>query len=188
MTKQDLRIEIQSKRLELELSQYLSLCKKVTDQVITEYFDDVKSIHVFIGMQKKREINTLPVIVEALRRGIEVWAPVILANKTLVHGKIKSLSDLNEGPFGLIQPEEDSNLVETELVLVPGLAFTLDGNRIGWGKGYYDGFLSNLRSDTILAGLCFDFQLLPVVPVDIWDVKMNRIITESGSYICQSSI
>lgn len=188
MTKQELRTAIQLKRSELELSGYLRMSKAVTDQVISEYFDKIKSVHVFIGMQNKREINTLPLIVEALKRGIEIWSPVIRPDKTMVHGPVKNIGDLSEGPFGLIQPQKGSTLPKMDLVLVPGLAFTPIGNRLGWGKGYYDGFLGKLSPKTGLAGLCFNFQVLPEIPVDPWDIKVNRIFTEVGLIQCPDSI
>ncbi|MCA0446691.1 MAG: 5-formyltetrahydrofolate cyclo-ligase [Bacteroidetes bacterium] len=185
MTKQELRVEIQTKRLKLELTDYLFLSKKITDRVIFESFKSKKSIHIFIGMAEKREINTLPVVIEALRRGIEVWAPVIRPDKKFVHGRIKSIDDLEEGPFGLTQPKAESEFPETELVFVPGLGFTKRGDRLGWGKGYYDGFLTEIKDKTGFSGLCFDFQVLEEIPVEPWDVKMTQIITESGIIQCE---
>lgn len=184
MTKNELRFDIQAKRLSLELNDYLFRCKQITDWVIREKLETVKSIHIFVGMQPKREINTLPVIVEALRRGLDVWAPVVKKDKTLSHGRIKQIGDLNEGSFGLIQPNAESDLPEAELILVPGLGFTKEGDRLGWGKGYYDGFLSRMENCALFSGLCFHFQLLHEIPVDPWDVKMHQIITEIGSFQC----
>lgn len=185
MTKQELRVDLQTKRQQLELDHYLQLSKKITDRIIREILISIHSLHVFIGLAEKREINTLPVIIEALKAGKDVWAPVILKNKEMMHGRIKNIDDLEKGPIGLIQPKAESLIPDAELILVPGLGFTTKGDRLGWGKGYYDQFLSTMKADSVFSGLCFDFQIVSHIPADQWDEKMTQIITESGLIYCK---
>ena len=54
------------------------------------------------------------------------------------------------------------------------------GGRIGYGKGYYDRFLPQLRADVPKLGLAYDFQVLPRVPQDEFDIRMDAIVTEKG--------
>ena len=64
-----------------------------------------------------------------------------------------------------------------DVVLVPGMAFDGDGNRLGRGKGYYDRFLKTLAAPRPqLIGVCFDFQKVDVVPTEPTDVKVDVVV------------
>ena len=69
---------------------------------------------------------------------------------------------------------------EIHLVLVPGLAFTREGARLGRGGGYYDRFLAQLPRETTKLGVCFDLQLVEALPSESHDVHVDGVITESG--------
>lgn len=66
---------------------------------------------------------------------------------------------------------------EIGLIIVPGVAFDKDCNRLGRGKGYYDKLLKTASCTKI--GVCFDFQVFPELPVDKYDIRMDRVIAES---------
>jgi 5-formyltetrahydrofolate cyclo-ligase len=63
-----------------------------------------------------------------------------------------------------------------DLILVPGLAFTSEGCRLGRGSGYYDRFLSKIPGTTFKVGVCFDFQFLAELPHEPHDVKMDVVV------------
>lgn len=87
---------------------------------------------------------------------------------------------LKKGAFGILEPwnEAEERTQETmDLILVPGVAFDLKGNRMGRGKGFYDRFLC--QKETYKVGVCFDFQLLECIPSEETDVMMDEIVTES---------
>ena len=69
-----------------------------------------------------------------------------------------------------------------DLVLVPGVAFTRDGRRLGRGKGHFDRFLPKLRPDCFKCGVCHDFQLLDDLPTEPHDVPLDAVLTPSGVY------
>ncbi len=85
---------------------------------------------------------------------------------------------LIEGAYGIKEPAEciEADISGIDLALIPGIAFDENGARLGFGKGYYDRFLSDFNG--IKAGICYDFQLLEHVPSSPHDVKMDIIITE----------
>ena len=90
---------------------------------------------------------------------------------------------LRKGAFGIWEPKADGEeAVEgaIDLIIVPGVAFDAQGHRLGRGRGFYDRLLSSL--DTPKVGICFDFQLVPSVPVESFDHPMDHVITESGIY------
>ncbi|MBQ7876140.1 MAG: 5-formyltetrahydrofolate cyclo-ligase [Clostridia bacterium] len=90
------------------------------------------------------------------------------------------LGKTEKGAFGVPEPKDKTVFDKTkiDLVLVPGVAFDKEGNRMGYGKGYYDRFLKNMTSFKI--GVCHAFQLTDKLPVEEHDVKMDMIVTESA--------
>ena len=90
---------------------------------------------------------------------------------------------LRKGAFGIWEPKADGEeAVEgaIDLIIVPGVAFDAQGHRLGRGRGFYDRLLSSL--DTPKVGICFDFQLVPSVPVESFDHPMDHVITETKVY------
>lgn len=90
---------------------------------------------------------------------------------------------LKPGPFGILEPKADGIEVpknEIDLIIVPGVAFDKDKNRMGRGRGFYDRLLSTLNAPKV--GICFGFQLIPQVPVEPFDKKMDYVITEDTIY------
>ena len=81
---------------------------------------------------------------------------------------------LKPGPFGILEPKADGIEVpknEIDLIIVPGVAFDKDKNRMGRGRGFYDRLLSTLNAPKV--GICFGFQMIPQVPVEPLDKKMD---------------
>lgn len=89
-------------------------------------------------------------------------------------------SQLESGRFGISEPKIDclkfsEKLHSPAVILVPGLAFDVQGNRLGRGKGYYDRFLSD-NASLVKIGICYDFQLISDVPTEPHDIKMDYVI------------
>lgn len=84
------------------------------------------------------------------------------------------------GAFGILEPKNTETTVpesDVDLIIVPGVAFDCQLNRMGRGKGYYDRLLSTLQAPKI--GICFNFQLQESIPVESFDKKMDMVITEN---------
>ncbi len=92
---------------------------------------------------------------------------------------VSSREELVAGRFGVLEPGPDSPPagLDFDLILVPGMAFDRGGGRLGRGRGYYDRFLS--RASGVVAGVCFDDQLIGKVPLEPHDVRVNVIFTPS---------
>lgn len=95
----------------------------------------------------------------------------------LIFRWVSSREGLVAGQFGIMEPTPDavSAGCDFDLILVPGLAFDRQGGRLGRGRGYYDRFLS--RASGIIAGVCFEDQLIGTVPLDPHDVRMDVVVT-----------
>lgn len=91
----------------------------------------------------------------------------------------KGKDSLQPGAFGIPEPVDTETTIPesmVDLIIVPGVAFDRQLNRMGRGKGYYDRLLSTLKVPKI--GICFDFQLHDTIPIEPFDKKMDLIITE----------
>jgi len=90
---------------------------------------------------------------------------------------------LRPGHFGVPEPPKDQLLEcwpDLDLILVPGLAFDRLGNRLGWGKAYYDRLLAALPSRTLRVGAAYAFQLLDNLPSEPHDQRMDLLLTPDG--------
>lgn len=77
-------------------------------------------------------------------------------------------------------PESDIDPTWPDLVVVPGLAFTASGDRLGQGGGWYDRFLAGTRPDCTTVGVCFAEQVLDALPVEPHDVVIDHVVTDAG--------
>jgi 5-formyltetrahydrofolate cyclo-ligase len=101
--------------------------------------------------------------------------------------KISSIEDLEvNADFGvdILGPKESAEKILPKMILVPGLGFSQNGERLGRGKGFYDRYLECFNGVKI--GLCFECQMNLQVPVETHDQKMNFIITEKNIYRIRS--
>ncbi len=92
--------------------------------------------------------------------------------------------ELVPGHHGIMQPPEDAPVVHldhVELVIVPGVAFDTQGNRLGYGGGYYDRILVRMPNARRI-GVCFDGQITNSIPDELHDIHMHAIITPTRSF------
>ena len=124
------------------------------------------------------EVDTSYLINESLKEKI-VLLPRIIDNK-LVFIIINKDTLYEKSKFGIIEPIGDIYQGIIDLIIIPGLAFDSNLNRLGFGMGYYDKYLENSNSYKI--GLCFDEQIVDNVVVEPHDIKMDMIITKKRVY------
>lgn len=140
-------------------------------------FDKANSIMLYYSV--RNEAETVPMINYLLGEGKTVALPVCTPERDLNAAVINDLSQLQPAPFGLMEPGPGSPVLaneELQLIVVPGVAFDEQGNRLGHGAGYYDRFLSKTPNAFKLA-LAYDFQVVPEVPTEPHDLKMDAILT-----------
>lgn len=178
----------------LDESEWRERSESICERLRTEFVRDHQSIMVFAT--KDREVNLLPLL-ETLPEDATVCLPATdptngeleiytvdvpdhlrqsLANE-------RPAKSLVRGAHDIIEPCPETNApfdpAELDLVVVPGLAFDGEGNRIGYGEGYYDKFLAGLDDTITTVGICFDEQLTAEpLPVDDHDVPVKRVVTD----------
>jgi 5-formyltetrahydrofolate cyclo-ligase len=96
--------------------------------------------------------------------------------ETLAFFAVSGLQELYPGRFGIREPNPKRVVHHLDAVVLPGLAFTRTGIRMGQGAGFYDRFLEAPRSGTIKIGVCFDFQLVANIPREEHDVNVDRVV------------
>jgi 5-formyltetrahydrofolate cyclo-ligase len=152
-------------------------------------YTDAPAIATYI--EKGNEVQTRPLIQRALTQNREVYAPVLTGapQPTAAHmhwSRLTSLAHLAPGPFGVPQPaEQHRHLTDPpydSIVLVPGLAFTPQGHRLGYGGGHFDRFLATFTGTPI--ALAYNFQLLDTLPTEPHDIPVHHIVTPTAIHSC----
>ena len=96
--------------------------------------------------------------------------------ETLLFRTVSRLSDLSPGKHGIREPAGGASPERLDLIVVPGLAFTPEGNRLGRGAGFYDRFLSQIPGPMLRVGVCFAFQVVLEVPMQSHDLKVDALV------------
>lgn len=163
----------------------LDICREsrpVIDKVIaSEEFINAECIYVY--MEYNQEVITHAIMTKAWELGKRVAVPKVF-NKTMDFYYIESFDDVIPGYMGILEPIEYIKANETSaLVIMPGLAFDREFNRIGYGGGFYDGFFaSHPNTECTKMGLCYDFQIMESLPVEEHDYKVDVIVTPNNFY------
>lgn len=108
----------------------------------------------------------------------ELWLPLVDGNDLKLI-QYTGEENLRKGAFGIWEPKEfvhQSTDAELDLIIIPGVAFDKQCNRLGRGKGFYDRLLKKQQVPKI--GICYEFQLLDSLPVESFDIPMNAVITD----------
>lgn len=128
----------------------------------------------------KNEISPAAILEDAWRQNKTVAVPRV-HGKTMDFYQIQSFEDLEPGAFGIREPRESCPLVEISrgLMLAPGVAFDGIGRRVGYGGGFYDRYLA-FHPQLTVWGLAFSCQVLPQVPAEETDRRMDQVVTEEG--------
>ena len=122
------------------------------------------------------EVNTQEIMLDILEKGKNLLLPRITENDIVFH-IITNLEKLEEGDFGIMEPRNDyKKAVMIDCILVPTIAISKSGIRLGYGKGYYDRFLSTTKAVKI--SLTYSKQIIKSIPNDAYDIKMDWIVTE----------
>ena len=172
-------------------SQSQIICKKIIE---SEYYKESAIIYAYMALPD--EVDLTEVIKTALQDGKKVALPKIISKED---GIIKFfyldpqktlIQQTATGTFGISEPDESMpatpDASQKTLILVPGRAFTKEGDRLGRGKGYYDRYLAKKivgssptmtrsSNNITLAGVCFDFQITKSLPTDDRDIKLDVV-------------
>jgi 5-formyltetrahydrofolate cyclo-ligase len=179
MLKAELRKKYMQKRKALSNDEAFLLSEKIFENFIN-YFKPVsgQKVHVFIPIEKFKEIDTQLFIAYFLSRNIRVFVPKIV-NAKLISVEVFKDTKFEINNWSISEPvsNEDSGVLDFNYVITPLLYCDKKGNRVGYGKGFYDGFFENLSSETKKIGVNY---FNPDENIDdVWenDIPLDYLVT-----------
>ncbi|MGV7221594.1 MAG: 5-formyltetrahydrofolate cyclo-ligase [Nitrospinales bacterium] len=179
------RKEISALLKSLDENLIYSKSESIADKIISlNEFQKARNILVYLSLET--EVQTDALIKKMFEMGKKVFLPIV-DDKNLVVSELLSLNiNLIKGTDGIRVPDEkDRAIVLPEIidfVVVPGLAFSAEGVRLGRGKGCYDKLLAGLSVWKV--GVAFNLQILDFIPLCQHDIGMDKVITESEIFNC----
>lgn len=197
VTKEYIRKLITEKRSNLTQTDVLKHSNKICDNILgLKEFQQCKNVLIYVSMPK--EVQTFDLILKLFNDKKIIIVPVVKKNcEMLFLSKLteehinelaenkqdKVLSMWNKSKFGILEPKENTlkqiPISDIDLVIVPGLGFNIECSRVGFGGGYYDRLLVKLKDSITTIAVAFDFQILPYIPCNDFDQKVDMIVTEN---------
>lgn len=177
MNKRNIRSLISEKRDNIPKNEKDFLDKKIIN-IFTNLEEFIVSKNICIYVNYKSEINTQKIIKIALENNKNIYAPRIKKNREMEFIKIKSLDDLEKNKMGILEPKLSlkESVEKIDINILPGLAFDLEGGRIGYGGGYYDRYFYG--KECLNISLCYEIQIIDRVPMESHDIKYDYLISE----------
>ena len=181
VTKKEIRQKMLAKRRALSASEIDEKSRALRDQIVSlPAYQKAKRIMAYLSMKGEADLD--PLIRQALADGKGIYIPVCLPEKQMEAGRLLSMDHFKKGPYGLRDLPDGYEVIspeELDLVLVPGVACTKEGIRLGMGAGYYDRYLSYVPFEKRVVTL-WDFQVIADIPFEPFDQKMAQIVTEKS--------
>ncbi len=182
--KKEIRQKMLALRRALSASEKEEKSRALTGNLISlKAYQEARRILTYLAMPGEADLD--PLIRRALADGKEVYVPVCLPEKQMEAGRLLDMEHFVKGPYGLRDlPKGYSTIspAEIDLVLVPGVAGSPDGTRLGMGAGYYDRYLSKVPYEKRVLVL-WDFQVVEELPSEPFDQFMAAIVTDTDIII-----
>lgn len=172
-----MRSEMISRREGMVRSQVEELSSGICSKILNiPAVKDSESIGIYISL--KNEVLAEKLLMPLSDEGKKVFVPVVSDKKILRFGHLTSLEDTCKGAYGTEEPKTKIFALKGSIgvFVIPGLAFDLNLSRVGWGKGYYDLFLS--ENNGVKIGAAYDFQIVEKIQDELHDIRMDFVITE----------
>lgn len=180
MNKKDIRRDILGKRN--DISQIYR--KEWDDSIFSKLINSdlyKEANRLFIYVNYSSEVNTIEIIKRALRDKKDIYVPkTCKESKSMVAVKINSLNGLIVDKYGISEPpvvDKSEIASDFDLIIMPGVAFDIHGNRIGYGGGYYDKYIFSLEKNIKKVALAYEIQIVEEIESEIHDIKVDYIIT-----------
>ncbi len=181
ITKKQLRIQMQQKRLMLSSEQQESASLIIIKPAVA-FIEKYQAQKIAFYMPFKGEISPLPLMDMLINQGKEIYLPALDPNNKgqLLFVKYENQESLIINQFGILEPKLNIknilSLDKLDMIFVPLVAFDKQGNRLGMGGGFYDRTLAQLDTKCITVGLAHQCQIIDFLPTESWDKKLDYIL------------
>lgn len=149
-------------------------------------FREAKAVLLFASFRTEPDTHLL--IKDCLKQQKRVFLPrVNISKRELEIKEIDPSEELIKGHWGIPEPPDRApsrDINEADLIIVPGLCFDRKGGRIGYGAGYYDKLLSNLKRPVPVVAIAYDEQIVETVPIETHDKRVDIIVTDREVIYC----
>ena len=180
MDKKQLRKQIRERKKEFSLSEKIELSRPIFEKIEKEeLFKEAKVVLLYYSMDD--EVYTHD-FVEKHYKTKTILLPCVDGDDLILRQYLGIESMKAGEQFGILEPvgKEFNDLEKIDLMIIPGVAFDEEKNRLGRGRGFYDRLLKTVNATKI--GVCFDFQVVEQVPTEDFDVKMDVVISTTNIY------
>ena len=182
--KDDIRAAYSEKRASMDREEKArrdsAICRAAVSLVSFRYAE-----YVLLYAALANEIDITKIAEEALARGKKIAFPRCdKESHTMQYHIVSSLDELAKDNYGILEPPPENPIYDPEkdlgsaICFVPGLVYDKAGYRLGYGKGFYDRYLSHFSGCTL--GVVYSDYILPTVPRGRFDVSVNILLTEKG--------
>lgn len=176
MLKKDIRDEIRKRKHMFSDRELENISKGIINKLMSNvHIREAQTILFYYSLSD--EVNTHYAIEELRQQGKTILLPKVIGDHDMEICIYEGPSSLQKGSFYIMEPigKPYLKLSDIETVVVPGMCFDSQGNRLGRGKGYYDRFLVKIPK-AYKIGICFEFQKLDEIPTDKNDIQMNEVL------------
>ena len=177
-----IRKRMKQLRADMTRTERFEKSMRIFEQLITvPEFKRADRIYTYVSMDN--EIDTIMLIDYSLSLEKRVFVPRV-SGKDMEFYEISDISELSPGYMGIYEPDingKEPDYSRTGFMCMPGLAFDREYNRIGYGGGFYDRYLS-VENKLYKAALAYEAQLLESIPAQDGDVRPDMIVTEESIY------
>ncbi|MBB78470.1 MAG: 5-formyltetrahydrofolate cyclo-ligase [Crocinitomicaceae bacterium] len=181
MIKKDLRLKYLELRKTISPKELEIISENICNLIFSNFQVEKKRISIFLPIKRSKEINTYKILDKAISLNAEVSIPKINnKNNELKHVIFESKNQLEINKFGIPEPIKGKITAAEhfDYVFIPLLTIDFNGNRIGYGKGYYDRFLKRCKPRCKFIGLYhFDELTEKISDINTLDVKLHACIT-----------
>lgn len=175
--KKQLRDEIKKRRSELPVNSRTKMSQQI-HQFLHEIdeFNQAKSLFCYISYLS--EVETQALISDFLERKLALAVPKIMGKTEMRAVSLDNLSDLEPDEMGILTPKSSQAASDPfDIAITPGLGFTERGERLGYGRGYYDRWFSRNKVKTKI-GIAFEIQIVDKLPLEKTDMPLDILVTE----------
>ena len=179
MNKAALRKLYKQKRKDLSIFEFEKLQENIFQQVFELDFSSINTVHIFLTIERFREVNTNPIIdFLLLNNKLIVVSVSNFSTNSLEHFLFDRSTKLKVSSYGIPEPVNGVAIdpKKIDLVFVPLLISDEKNYRVGYGKGFYDRFLAECRNDVKTIGLNFFKPIKEITDLNIYDVALDNVI------------
>lgn len=187
MLKADLRKTYKKKRNELSLEEVFSLDAQLFEQLTQYDWSGINYLHCYLSIEKFKEYHTLPFIEWIWANHPEIT--IVVSKSDFLSNELRHFTFYRDTPlelnaYGIPEPviSEEIEEFKMDAVLTPLLVVDKKGNRVGYGKGFYDRFFASCKPEVKKLGISYFEPVEKVSDVNEWDVPMDVVFTPLDTY------